>query len=160
MMPSDGVFACSSAHRDIEGQEREAEGEGEDQIDQYEQSAPVPGCQIRKAPEIAAADRAACCGHDKAELSCKPVLFMFVIVCCAGIGIQIRVPAFWCACCSFFAFCIIHKKKIYRNLPFFGPDFEYLFFSVCKIKIFIYSGYYGNTCVKVTDCSILTGFVV
>ena len=123
---------------DIRCQECEAEGKGEDQIDQDEQSAPVLGGQIRKAPEVADADRAARGGHDKTELSGKSVFFMLVRMCC--VGFQIQIPAFLLYKCSFFAFCIIHKKRIYCNLSLFGPNCGYFSFFVCKMKKFIYSG--------------------
>ena len=89
---ADGVFAGSAADRDVAGQQREAEGESQDKIDQNEEAAAVFGCQVGEAPEVADADRAAGGCHDEADLAGEAVLFVGVVaggVCCCGGGVVV-----------------------------------------------------------------------
>ena len=74
----DGILAGPAPDRDVAGQQREAESEGQDQIDQNKEAAAVFGCQVGEAPEIADADRAAGRRHDEADLAGEAVLFMSV----------------------------------------------------------------------------------
>lgn len=76
----DGIFAGPAADRDVAGQQREAESEGEDKIDQNKEAAAVFGRQVREAPEIADADRAARGRHDEADLAGEAVFLVSVVV--------------------------------------------------------------------------------
>ena len=84
----DGILAGPAADRDVAGQQREAESESQDKIDQNKEAAAVFGCQVREAPEIADADRAAGGRHDEANLAGEAVLFVGVVAgsvsCCGG----------------------------------------------------------------------------
>lgn len=76
---SDGILARPSADGYIGGQQREAESKSQDKIDQNEEAAAVFGCQVREAPEIADADRAAGGRHDEADLPGEAVLLVAVM---------------------------------------------------------------------------------
>ena len=80
----DGILAGPAADGYIGGQQREAESKSQDKIDQNEEAAAVFGCQVREAPEIADADRAAGGCHDEADLPGEAVLFVAVMT--GGIG--------------------------------------------------------------------------
>ena len=72
----DGVLPRPAAYRNVAGQQRKAEGEGQDQIDQDEETATVLGCQVGEAPEIADAHSAARGRHDKTDLAGETVFFV------------------------------------------------------------------------------------
>ena len=84
----DGILTGPAADRDIAGQQREAESESQDKIDQNEEAAAVLSRQIGETPEIADADRAARGCHNETNLACKTVFL-------------VRVTARGAACCRF-----------------------------------------------------------
>ena len=65
------TFARLATDGDLRDHQREAEGNGENDIDKQEHAAAVLRSQIREAPDVAKTDSRACRGKDKSEFSCE-----------------------------------------------------------------------------------------
>ena len=78
---TDGAFLRPAPDGNVRSEKGKAEGQHQRQIDDQEKSAAVLCRQIRKAPEIADADRASRRRQHKAELPGKIVGFLFHDIC-------------------------------------------------------------------------------
>ena len=66
---TDGALLRASSDRDVGGQQREAEGQHQHEIDQQEEPTAVLRCEVRETPEITDADGTAGRRKDESDLS-------------------------------------------------------------------------------------------
>ena len=77
LIRADRALLRAAADGDVRCQQREAERQYQNKVDDEEQTAAVLGRQIRETPQISHTDRASGCGKDKPQLSRKVILLFF-----------------------------------------------------------------------------------
>ena len=73
----EGVLPGPAADGHVRGQEDEAEGQHQHQVDKEEEAA-ILGAEVGEAPDVADAYRAAGCGQHEAERAAETTAFLHV----------------------------------------------------------------------------------